>query len=155
MRWSIGGRSLATAATANHCAFQLWNPSSTRTIFVCAVSFVQTSATVSNIAITRSSARGATPTATVTPTIASDYERKISPPSVAVLECATFGTQPTLDGEDLYRWHNPAAIGSGFMVPFESKDLPGIAILPGAGLTINTPVAVILQPGDATFWIME
>ena len=155
MRWSIGGRGLATAATSNHVLAQLWNPSTTRTIFVTAVSLAQTGAVVSNTALTRSSARGATPTSTVTPTIASDWERKIIPPSVAVLELATFGTQPPLDGVPLFKWNNPASIGAGFIVPFESKDVQGIAVLPGAGLCLSTPVAVIHQVSDVTFFVYE
>jgi hypothetical protein len=155
MRWSIAGRSIVTAATADHCAAQLWNPSSTRTIYVTGVSVAQTVATASHLALRRSSARGATPNNTVTPTIANDYERKIIPPSVAVLEMGTFGTQPTLDGPALFRWNHPAAISAGFMVPFETKDVQGIAILPGAGITISTPLATALQPIDTTFWVME
>ncbi len=155
MRWSIGGRSIATAATANHVGAQLWNPHATKPVWVTAISLAQTGAVVSNPAVYRSSARGATPTATVTPTIASDWDRMISPPSAAVLELATFGTQPTLDGVPLFRWNNPAAAGSGFIVPFETKDLHGIEILAGAGLSIATPVAVILQPFDVTFFMFE
>lgn len=155
MRWAIGGRGLATAATANHCLAQLWNPSSTVPVYVTGFSYAVTAAAVGNLAIQRSSARGATPTSTVTPTIASDYERKIIPPSVAVLELATFGTQPTLDGVPLFKWNNPAAIGSGAIVPFETKDIPGIKILPGAGLCIATPVAVVHPVADVTFFLME
>jgi hypothetical protein len=155
MRWAIGGRGLATAATANHVLAQLWNPSSTRSVFVTGISLAQTAAVVSNSSVRRSSARGATPTSTVTPTIANDYERKIIPPTVAVLELATFGTQPTLDGPELFKWNEPAAIGSGFMIPFETKDVQGIQVLPGAGLTISTPVAVIHQVADVTFFCME
>jgi len=155
MRWSIGGRGLATAATANHVLAQLWNPSSTVPIFVTGVSLAQTGAVVSNSNLTRSSARGATPTSTKTPTIASDWERKIIPPSVSVLELATFATQPTLDGEPLFKWNEAATIGAGFIVPFETKDIPGIKILPGAGLCISTPVAVIHQVADVTFFVFE
>ncbi len=153
MRWSIGARSLATAATANHVGAQFWNPSTTIPVFVTAISLAQTAAVVSNPALKRSTARGATPTATTTPTIASDYERALSPPSAAVLETATFGTQPTLEGVPLFVWNNPAAIASGYIIPFETKDMQGITVNPGAGLCIYTPVAVILQPMDVTFWV--
>jgi hypothetical protein len=155
MRWSIGGRSAATAATANHVGAQLWNASTTRPVWVTGIALAQTVATVSNPSLRRSSARGATPATTVTPTIASHWERVIIPPSVAVLELALFTTQPTLDGPALFKWNNPAAIASGFIVPFETRDLQGIEILPGAGLCITTEVAVILQPFDVTFFMYE
>ena len=145
-RYSASGRSLATAATANHCAAQLWNPSTTVSIFVHEIHFVQTAAVVSNLVVQRSSARGAAPTATVTPDIDNDYEHGLAPPSGAVLELATFGTQPTLATPPLLAWNLPAAIGSGLMWVFSRP----IRVKPGAGICIATPVAVILQPGDCT-----
>jgi hypothetical protein len=155
MRWSIAGRSAATAATANHCAAQLWNASSTRTIWVTAVGWSKTVATADTVALKRSTARGATPATTVTPTIANDWEREIIPPSLAVLELALFTTQPTLEGVALLQYSMPAAIASGFILPFETKDLQGIKIIPGAGLCLYTPVATILQPADVFFNIYE
>ncbi len=155
MRWSIGGRSLATTAVANQVGAQLWNPSTTRAVWVTAISLAQTGAVVSNPALKRSTARGATPTATVTPTIANDWDRLLSPPTASVLELATFGTAPTLEGVPLFSWNNPAAAGSGFIMPFESKDLHGIEIGPASGLCIYTPVAVILQPFDVTFFMFQ
>jgi len=152
MQWSIGGRSLATAATANHVGAQLWNPSTTEGIWVTAISLFQTAAVVSNPSIKRSSARGATPTATVTPDINSDWSRNVSPPSAAVLELATFGTQPTLAGVPLLSSNLPAAIASGFMLPFAGR---GLYIPSAQGLCVYTPVAVILQPFDITFFIEE
>lgn len=155
MRWSVAGRGLATAATANHVLAQLWNPSSTRAVWVTAISLANTTTTACHTAVGRTSARGATPTSTVTPTIASDFQRIISPQSAAVLELATFGTQPTLDGVPLYRFPPAAATGAGFVIPFESKDCQGIEILPGAGLAIFTPVATIHQVSDVTFFMFE
>ena len=155
MRYSVCGRGLATAATINHVLAQLWNPSSTVPIFVTGVGLASTAATAGNYKLQRSSARGTVPTSTVTPTIVSDFERKIAPPSGAVLELATFTTQPTLDGVPNFQWPTPAAIGAGFMSPFETKDIPGIKILPGAGLCIANLTAAINPVSDITFFIME
>ncbi len=155
MRWSIAGRSLATTAVANQVAAQLWNPSTTRACWVTQISVFQTGAVVSNLAVKRSTVKGATPTTTVTPTIANDWERKIIPPTVAVLELATFTTAPTLDGTPLFQANNPATAGSGFILPFESAGTDGIEIPPASGLCVYTPVAVILQPGDFTFFLIE
>jgi hypothetical protein len=121
-------------------------------VWVTAISWFQTAATVSNPAVQRSSARGATPTATVTPDIDNDWSRAVAPPSTAVLELATFGTQPTLAGPDLFKANLPAAIGSGFIIPFAGR---GILVPPGTGLCVYTPVAVILQPADVTYFCEE
>lgn len=155
MRWSIAGRPAATAATINHVGAQMWNPSSTKTVWVTAIGYSKTVATADQMALKRSTARGTVPTSTITPTIASDYDRITSPVSAAVLELATFTTQPTLEGVPLLQYSLPAAVASGFIMPFESKDLHGIEILPGAGLCIYTPVATILQPADVTFFMFE
>src|SRR5262245_52398878 len=97
MIYRVGGRTAATAATANHVAAQLWNASSTVPLWVRELHISSTTAGASNIGVNRSNARGATPTATVTPDIDNDVEKALAPPSTAVLELATFGTQPTLD----------------------------------------------------------
>lgn len=155
MRWSLAGRTANTAATANHVAAQLWNASSTRTIWVTAIGWSKTVATADTVALKRSTARGATPTTTITPTIASDWEREIIPPSLAVLELSTFTTQPTLEGVAAFQYSLPAAQASGFILPFETKDLQGIKIIPGAGLCLFTPVAAILNAADVFFNIYE
>jgi hypothetical protein len=147
MRYSVAGRSLATAATANHVGAQLWNPSTSLPVWVRELHWFQTGAVVSNPAITRSSARGATPTATVTPDIDNHYDRALAPPSGVVLELATFGTQPTIDTVPLARYNQPAAAGSGFILVFGDD---GIEVKPGTGLVVATLVAVILQPADVT-----
>jgi hypothetical protein len=150
--YSVGGRNVATAATANHVGAQFWNPSTTRGVWVTAVSWFQTVATVSNPAISRSSARGATPTSTVTPDIDNNWDRSVAPPSACVLEMSTFGTQPTLAGPDLFKTNLPAAIGSGFIIPFTGR---GVFVPSATGLVVYTPVAVILQPADVTFFWSE
>lgn len=155
MRWSIAGRTANTAATANHVAAQLWNASSTRTIWVTAIGWSKTAATADQVAMKRSTARGTVPTTTITPTIASDWEREIVPPSTAVLELSTFTTQPTLEGVALFQYSLPAAQASGFILPFETKDLQGIKVIPGAGICLYTPVATILQASDVFFNLYE
>jgi hypothetical protein len=146
--YALGGRTVATAATANHVAAQLWNPHATIPIFVRQFWVCSTTAGVSNLAINRSNARGATPTATVTPDIDSDMDDYVTPTSASVLELATFGTQPTLDSPAMYRWNLPGVIGAGFIFVFD----PPIKVSPGNanGLCLYTPVAVILPASDIT-----
>lgn len=147
MRFEVGGRTANTAATANHVAAQLWNPDSTKPIYVREIHWAQLNATISNVALQRSSARGATPTSTVTPDADNAYNAQTAPPSASVLELSTFGTQPTLATPPIRRTNLPAAIGSGFIWVFE----PPLEIRPATGLCIATPVAVILQAADVTF----
>ena len=125
--FALGGRTVATAATANHVAAQLWNPHATIPIFVRQFWVCSTTATASNLAINRSNVRGATPTSTVTPDIDSDMDAYVTPTTASVLELATFTTQPTLDAPAMYRWNLPGVIGAGFIFVFD----PPIKVAPG------------------------
>jgi hypothetical protein len=146
-RYSVSGRTAATAATANHCGAQLWNASSSRSLWVVEIHWVQTAAVVSNLGVVRTSARGATPASTVTPDADNDFDGTAAPASGALLDLGAFGTQPTLGSPVPFRWNLPAAIGSGLMWVFPTP----FRVLAGTGLAIHTPVAVILQPADVTF----
>lgn len=149
--FSAAGRSLDTAATANHVAAQLWNPDSVRSLFVVEFHVAKVGATIDQHGIARSTARGATPTATVTPDLDNDYEREITPDTGAVLELATFGTQPTLAAPDMARGDLPAATGASVPWVFPGR---GIRVPPLTGLCIFTTAAVVLQDSDFTviFW---
>lgn len=151
--FSVAGRSANTAATADHVAAQLWNPDATRGLWVVEIHVQKTStATADSHGIVRSSARGATPTTTVTPDLDNDFEREVTPDTGAVLELATFGTQPTLATPYLYRGVLPAAIGSAVQYVFPGD---GIKVPFGTGLCVATPVAVILMASDFTFVFHE
>lgn len=147
--FAVAGRSANTAATSNHVAAQLWNPDSTRSLWVVEVHIQKcTTATADSHGIARTSARGATPTSTETPDLDNDFEAEITPDTGAVLELATFSSQPTVSGPYSYRGNLPAAIGSAVQYVFPGA---GIQIKPGAGLCVATPVAVILMASDFTF----
>lgn len=152
--YEVAGRSLATAATANHCAAQVWNPSTTRDIYVVEIFFQKTVATADHHMVSRSSARGATPTVTETPDADNDYMGSAAPPSAFVLELGTFGTQPTLATPTLRRGNLPAAIGPGNQFIFAGQ---GIRLPAGnnRGLCIATPVATVLQPIDVTVVVFD
>jgi len=149
-QYSVGGRGVVTAATANLVGAELWNPHASISLYVTAVWVAQTAGTVNNPYLKRSSARGATPNNTVTPTIENDWDRLQAPPSGALLDMGTFGTAPTLVGTPLAAANAPAAAGSGYMLPFVPGR--GIRVPAGMGLCVYTPVAVALQPMDVTFF---
>ncbi len=139
-------RSTATAATINVAGAQLWNPG-TRSIWLTQIGWAKTVATVDNIALLRSSARG-----TVTSLAAvqsNDNEYQSAPFSTAGMDI-TPTVQPTYVSATayLFRFNLGAAVGAGFIwnVPRD-----GIEIPPGAGLAVVTPVAVVLQPADCIF----
>jgi hypothetical protein len=152
MKWSIAGRTAATAATANQVGAQLWHPAgSTRSLRVMAVSWYQNTAGPSVVAVDRSSARGNAATS-LTPVVTNDWAGNTAPPSAAVLDLAAFSQQPTLvPGTELFRASLANAAGSGFNHPFPG----GITIPAGTGLCIYTPVGTILQPADVTFYVVE
>lgn len=146
--YTIGGRSAATAATANIPYAELWNPHSTKRITVREIWIANTVATIMNTGVLRSSARG-TAGSTVTPGTGSGRLDLTAPQSGALLDLASFSVAPTYIGAADYlgRWNLPAAIGAGIIHVFS----PGVEVGPGAGLCVVTPVAVIGQPSDITF----
>lgn len=146
-QYVVGGRTNATAATANHVAAQLWNPSTTMPIYVKQIWCVTTAATAANIGINRSTARGATPTATVTPDIDNDIENYVAPTSASVLELATFGTQPTLATPAMHRWNIAGVVGAGMIFAFD----PYVKVGPGNGICLYTPIAAVFPACDVTF----
>ena len=146
-RYSVGGRSANTAATANHCAACLWNASGTKPIFLREVWLFKTVATADHQALVRATARG-TAGSTVTPDANNCWsDTKIAPQSGAVLDLAAYSGQPTIAAPYLARANMPAAVGSGFIWVFNEP----YVIAPGNGAAIVTPPATILQASDFTF----
>ena len=150
--FSVGGRTAATAATANHAAATLWNASSTKGVYVTQISWAKTVGTADNIGIVRATARG-TAGSTVTPAQQNDSDYQAAPPSGCLLDMAAYSVQPTLASATAYmfRFNLAAAVGAGFILP-----LPDPIFIPaGAGLVILTPPATILQPADVSFFWKE
>lgn len=147
MNYMVGGRSANTAATADHVAAALWNPSSAVTMWVKEIWVFKTVGTADNHCLYYITGRG-TAGSTVTPTINSDLERSLAPPSGALLDLALYSVQPTLAASlCIVRANLPATVGSGFIWVFSDP----IRIKPGQGLAVATPVATILQASDFTF----
>lgn len=146
-RYAVGGRSAATAATADHAAAALWYASGTKAIKLREIWVFKTVSTADNHALRRITARG-TPGSSVTPDASNCMEvPRVAPQSGVVLDLGAYTVQPTLTGVNLARSNLPAAVGSGFIWVFTEP----IEIPPGEGIAIITPVAVILQPSDFTF----
>ena len=153
-KYLVSGTSIVTAATANHCAAQLWNPSGSKSIYVNAVSWFHTVGTADFSALGISTARGATPNNTQTPDADNDYNQEVTPDTATVLEMGTFGTQPTIATPRLFGVPFGAAVGAGVIVPL-GEDRNGFRVKPGNGMVIFTPVATALQPLYASFWFTD
>lgn len=146
-RYAVGGRTVATAATANHAAAGLWNPSATKAIKLRELWAFKTVATVDNHGLRRITTRG-TAGSTVTPDATTSFDTpRIVPQSGVLLDLAAYTVQPTLVGVLLARANLPAAVGAGFIWVFAEP----VVIPPGEGLALITPEAVILQPSDVVF----
>ena len=147
MRAMLGGRTAATAATANVAGCALWNPHASIRLRVYEIWWCKTVATVDNLALVRISARG-TATSSITAVQANETDYAGAPTSGAILD-VTYSAQPTIISSTapLMRWNLPAAVGSGAIWSFPEE----IEIPAGQGLAIITPPAVILQPADVTF----
>lgn len=154
-RYSVGGRSAITDATLDGVAASLWNPSSTRSLWVAEIWCTKTVATADHHKIVRSSTRGTTPGSTVTPDADNAYSRQATPPTGALLDLANFATEPTLQGPELARTMLPAAIGAGFAFVF-GGGVPGqgIEVPAGTGLVVAVPeigTEVAIQVSDFTY----
>ncbi len=144
--YSVGGRHAATAATQGHCAFALWNPSSTKRLEVLEIAWCNTTTSPPHLELNRISARG-TPGSTVTPDIDNAFEQDVAPPSGALLDLAAYSVQPTVEGPRFRQTDTSAAIGAGLSWLFQE----GLAVPPGTGLVIRTFQALIIPVGDVSF----
>ena len=150
--YSVGGRNAATAATANHAIWSLWNPHATQRIKVVSFSmFAQSAAPAAGfgVRLRRITARG-TAGSTITPAITNHHRRVLAPPSGCLLDFAAFGTQPTLEGNDLVLPFVFAAVqGSGIVYPIPA----GLEIGPGAGIAcIQVPATASVQFDIGVTW---
>lgn len=146
---AAGRMNAATTAAANDVAVHIWNPSSTKGIYVKEIHFIkQGAATADSECLVRTTTAGTTPGATVTPDIDNDANRAVAPVSGALLYTANFATEPTVASPALMQTNLPAAIGAGFIWVFSGD---GIFVPQGTGLGVASPVATIIQIADFSF----
>lgn len=147
--YTVRGRTVATAATADHGVAALWNPHATQRIKVVQCALVASAAPSAGatIKLRRMTARG-TGGSTVTPGIQHHSTRAVAPPSGVLLDLAAYTVQPTFDTGDLgLGWILAAVAASGVVYPIPG----GIEIPPGAGLAIVTGAAIAIPASDVTF----
>ena len=144
MRYAAAIDGAATAATADQSGVHLWNPHSTKWIYVREIHVFTTAATAQHPGVIRTSTIGTTPATTVTPDADNAFDRSAAPASGCVLYSAAFsGGYPTVQGPYMYRAIIPAAIGAAIM--WSWLDGTGIGVPPGTWLAVATPIATALQ----------
>jgi len=155
--YSLRGRNAATAATADHAIWTLWNPHATQVVKLIAFSmFAQSGTPASGFScrLRRITARG-TPGSTVTPGIANHSTRGVAPPSGVLLDLASFTVQPTLEpgSVDMGIGYTFApANGSGLIYPIPG----GIEIPGGAGLAmLQLPAAASVAFEISATWLED
>ena len=150
-RYACGGRTAATAATQDNVGAALWNPSTTKAIYVRRVEWYKTVGTADLPSLVRTTTRG-TASATVTPDADNDFGGTVVPVSGALRDI-TYSAQPTVASPYMIRNGLPATVGSGVVWDVDRDG--GIRVAPGTGLAVATPTATVLQPADVTFYWKE
>lgn len=152
----VRGRTVATAATADHGVAHLWNPHASQRLRVKEIGInciAAAPAAGASVYLRRTTVRG-TAGSTVTPGIQHDVDRAIAPPSGALLDLAAFTGQPTFETGGMFGWGFAAVQASGILYPVGLSP-KGIAIPPGAGLAIVTAVAVVIPASEVWFGFEE
>lgn len=136
--YAASGVTVATAATADNAVCGIWNPSTSKSVFIKEFHLFKTAAGAADIPkIRRTSARG-TSASSFTPGIGCNLDHALAPESGIILDL-DWSAEPTLVTGELYSGVAPAAIGSGFMWVFPD---PGIQVKQSAGLVIVTGSAL-------------
>lgn len=113
------GVTVASGAVADNAICGIWNPSTSKSIFVKQIHLFKTAVGGSPDIpkIRRATARG-TSASSVTPGIGADASHALAPESGAILDL-DYSAEPTLEAGDLVAGVAPSAIGSGYMWVFD------------------------------------
>jgi hypothetical protein len=141
----VGVRTVATAATARAVAVNLWNPHATSRIFLFEAWTSPTSATVTNLGGTRTTARG-TASTSLAMAINNSIENDTAAPSGYVLDTA-WTVAPTVSAANMIFFTLPATIGSGIIIPFPDP----MSIPAGTGWAFITTQGAAYPASDVTF----
>lgn len=131
--YSVRGFTAATAATADHAIFSVWNPDSLKRITLVEMGLFKAGAGAANdsLYVCRITTRG-TAGSTVTPDADNAWQGDDVPASGFLLDLAAFSAQPTKASPNLFGWVASAVAASGFIWPTPR----GIAIPAGTGIAI-------------------
>lgn len=153
--YSANGRNAATAGTADHAVWALWNPHATQRIKLVSFSQFANTAPAAGWAgrLRRITARG-TAGSTVTPVITAHSTHGAAPVSGALLDLAAYSVQPTLDTapDQGLRFTFAAVAASGIVYPIPG----GIELPPGAGIAfIQIPATASVAFDISVSWLED
>jgi len=146
--YSVRGFSAATAATADHCIAELWNPHASKRISLLEVGLFKAGAGAANdsLYLCRTTAKG-TAGSTVTPDADNAWLGDTAPVSGATMELSAFSVQPTKATPNLFGWVAAASAGSGFIWPTPR----GLQIPFGTGLALCIRAAAAWPTSEVYF----
>lgn len=154
--FTVAGRTpAATAAAANECIFNFWNPDSVRSLWVWEVSYqisTQVAGALDPHRLCRTSTAGTTPGATVTPDLDNDHQREVTPDTGALLHLADFTTEPTLVLPEISNVSFPTQNNTQAKTWLFPE---GLRIPPGSGLALATTGAVASRVADISVRFSE
>ena len=150
----ISGTTAASAATDAHAIAQIWNPHTTKRIYVLEVKLVAFAApgAAAGFLMRRTSARGTGNGSSITSAIGHSLENPgTASQSGFALDLAAFSGQPTLVAGDLDAWVYAAVAASGVVLPYPE----GIEIGPGSGLALVNRAAIAFPTSEVSFLVRE
>ena len=137
MRYAISG---AQSCAGGEVGTNLWNPSSTRSIYVVYLAFFIQSNTVSVIELVRTTTEGSGGTwVAATPDEDDDADAFVAPASGTILRMGDPATAPTAASPILKSFPLPGFASSGATVGFGPR---GIRVPPGRGLGLRQSAAL-------------
>lgn len=153
LEYRVAGVTAASDANDNDAVAVLWNPHTTKPLWVAQFKFFADTGANGKVTVTRTSTRG-TAGSTVTPDIDNHTDHLLAPPTGALLDLANFTVEPTKLAPDMDSYQTAATIGAGQIFDFRTALNPlGIRVLPGAGLgIINGAAALVAASHVAVLW---
>lgn len=151
--FTVAGRTTSTGGNTNDdCYGMLWNPSTSRSLWVTEIIWQAAATGATQGAKIRSATGRGTAGSTVTPDLDNDWEREITPATGAVLDLGDYSVEPSgLSTPEMMRggWSTGQGMSWQFLLPI------GIRVIPLSGLGLFSNFAGQFATPDLTFRFHE
>jgi len=149
----VSGTTAATAATDQHAIAGVWNPHSTKRVWILEASLVAFAApgAGAGFVLRRTSARGTAGSSVTSAAVHSLESPGTASQSGFILDLATYSVQPTITSGDLDAWVYAAVAASGLLKPYPE----GIEVGPGTGVVLVNRAAIIFPTSEVSFLVRE
>lgn len=151
--YRVSGTTAATAATDQHAIAAIWNPHSTKRLWVKEIAVVAFAApgAGAGFLVRRITVRG-TAGSTVTVGAVNSCENPGTVPLTgSLLDLAAYSGQPTITTGELDGWVFAAVTASGIIRPYPE----GIEVGPGTGLAIVNRAAIAFPTSEVSMLLLE